>query len=309
MKTLLWVVVVFNQLALLIIGAMQFSRYSVNEFAFNRHLSEMEKHETQLHRRIYKKLSYIIALQSAQLIVFSTTLIVLMVVLVGPLLGIVYSLISFTVLWQFSRIGPIRKQAEKLFMNTVDVRFAVISYLEPVFRILGIFSRPQTQLISSFSEFKDTLRRLPSTVLSPEQRQKLETVISSENKTVKDCMTAKKQVSTVKPSATLGPVILSDLQKTGHGYFPVVTKKGDVEGILRLSDISDITAAKKHSAVNEFITPHITWLEESATLKEAMQLFLDEKQYIILVHGETGQWSGIITIADLLKHAIGFHQQ
>ena len=60
-------------------------------------------------------------------------------------------------------------------------------------------------------------------------------------------------MTAVEPSATLGPIVLSDLQKTGHGYFPVLASGGDVEGILRLADVSDIAAAKKRSTVSELL--------------------------------------------------------
>jgi len=118
-------------------------------------------------------------------------------------------------------------------------------------------------------------------------------------------MTHKKRVVMVEPSATLGPIVLSDLQKSGHGYFPVATKKGEPEGILTLSDVSDIQLAKQRSSVRDIMSQHIAWVEESTSLYELAGAILQEKQYLILVRNLEGEFSGVVTMADLMKHLLG----
>lgn len=307
MEALLWVVVAFNQLFLLMIGAMQFSQYNVSDFVFTRRLADLSKSEADTQKKVYKKLPEILALQRIELVIAATTLCALLTYLTSLPLGIIYSLISFAVLRVLTRLSFIQDKASQLFFGSTDLIFNVIAVLYPIFKLLGMNTHSPFQHIESHDEFKDMLRRLPSTVVSSNQRQKLETVLASEEKTVKYCMTPKKQVTAVEPHATLGPIVLSDLQKTGHGYFPVVTKKGDVEGILRLSDVSDIASAKKRSSVSEFLSPHIAWVNQSASLEKALQLFLSEKQYIVFTYDETNEWTGIITAADLIKNTIGLH--
>ena len=308
MKTFLWIVVVANQLSLIAIGAVRFSQYSVSDFIFVKRLEKLTSEEVKLQKQIYKKLPEILVLQRIELIILGTTLVTLLVSIASSLLGIFYSLLSFGAIYLLSKVAFVQNKSKELFDRSLDVILKVVRALQPLFKLLHVGQRPQLQHISSSDEFKDTLRRLPSTVLSTHQRQKLETVLASEHKTIKECMTQRKQVTAVEPSATLGPIILSDLQKTGHGYFPVLASGGDVEGILRLADVSDIAAAKKRSTVSELLSPHMTWVDESASLEDAIKLFLSEKQYILLVNNELNEWSGIITVADLIKHTIGIHQ-
>ena len=110
---------------------------------------------------------------------------------------------------------------------------------------------------------------------------------------------------TVEPGAALGPIVLSDLQKSGHGHFPVMTKKGEPEGVLVLSDVSDIESAKKRLVVRDIMSSHISWVDEEYSLASLMQEFLENKQYIIFVNNSDDLFTGIITVADLLKHSIG----
>ena len=308
MKTFLWIVVVANQLSLIAIGAVRFSQYSVSDFIFAKRLEKLSSEEAKIQKQLYKKLPEILVFQRIELIILGTTLITLLISLSSPLLGTFYSLLSFCVIYLITKVEFVQKKSKELFERSLDVIFKIIRVLQPLFKLLHIGQRPQLLHISSYDEFKDTLRRLPSTILSTHQRQKLETVLASEHKTIKECMTKREQVTAVEPTATLGPIVLSDLQKTGHGYFPVLASGGDVEGILRLADVSDIASAKKRSTVSELLSPHMTWVDESASLEDAIKLFLSEKQYILLVNNELNEWSGIVTVADLIKHTIGIHQ-
>ena len=85
----------------------------------------------------------------------------------------------------------------------------------------------------------------------------------------------------------------------------MVTKKGEPEGILKLSDISDLQTAKQRSQVREQMSSHLSWVEESTSLYELAAAILQEKQYLVLVRNENAEFSGIVTIADLMKHLVG----
>lgn len=50
---------------------------------------------------------------------------------------------------------------------------------------------------------------------------------------------------------------------------------------------------------------NIAWVEEDASLFELAKAFLEEKQYIALVKNQEGECSGLVTIADLMKHLLG----
>lgn len=305
MRTFLWVVLWFNQIALLLIGAVKLNQFELSEFAFKEELSHQSGQQAKLRRTLHRLLPKVRLLQIVELVIGLVILSALFIHLTQPLIGVLYTLLSCFVIVALSRIGLIEAQATKLFQYSLELILKITEILQPLWVVIGIPKRKELLQPYSLPEFTDQLRRLPSTVVSPTQRQRLETVLESESKVVKDIMTPKKRLVMVEPSATLGPIVLSDLQKSGHGHFPVATKTGEPEGILTLSDVSDLQLAKQRSTVRDFMSTHTAWVEESTSLSELVQAFLQEKQYLIFVRNEEGDLSGIVTVADLMKHLVG----
>lgn len=305
MRTFLWVVVGLNQLVILLIGAVDLDQFELSEFAFRERLAHHSGESARLHRQLHKLLPEVRLLQKVELTIAASISVVIFSYLQNPALGTLYALGALLLIAILSRLQIVKQQATKLFESTLGVVLLVTTKLHPLWVVIGIPAPRVVVQPGSQAEFTDQLRRLPSTVLNPIQRQRLETVLASEEKTVKDIMTPKKRVITVEPAATLGPIVLSDLQKSGHGYFPVATKKGEPEGILTLGDLGDIQAAKQRASVRDLMSEQVAWVEESTSLYELANAFLQEKQYLILVRNINAEFSGIVTVADFMKHTLG----
>ncbi len=305
MRTFLWIVLACNQLGLLLIGAVKLNQFEMSEFAFKEALTHQSGHQAKLHRALHRLLPKVRLLQLTKITVLLITSAVLFSHLNQPVLGLVYTLLSCLVIIMLSRILFIQNQATRLFEYSLELLLKVTELLQPLWVLTGVPKRRELLQPHSLAEFTDQLRRLPSTVVSPVQRQRLETLLESDTKEVKDIMTPKKRVIMVEPSATLGPIVLSDLQKSGHGYFPVATKKGEPEGVLTLSDVSDLQLAKQRPLVRDFMSAHVVWVEEVSSLSGLTQSFLQEKQYLVFVRNQEGELSGVVTIADLMKHLVG----
>jgi CBS domain containing-hemolysin-like protein len=305
MRTFLWGVLAVNQLLLLFQLSLTLHSFEVTEFEFRAKLAHSTKTEAALLRAIYKNIEYIKALQSGLGVLALVCGVGLFTHLTGPAIGVLYALAVLAVLISVSRVAWVRQYVHELFMRSAEPVVKLARLLRPVWFITGVPRRVEAVLPQSYDEFLDQLRRIPSTVLKPVQRQRLESILSSEDKVVKDIMTVKKRVVTVEPTATLGPIVLSDLQKSGHGYFPVMAKNGEPEGVLTLADIGDIQLAKQRAKVGDSMSTHIVWAEESASLYELAEVILQEKHYLVLVRNSEGQFSGVVTIADLMKHLVG----
>lgn len=305
MRTFLWVVLLADQLAMILIGAVKLNQFEMSEFAFKEELLNQTGEQAKLRKALHKLLPKVRLLQVVELVLALVISVALFSYLNNPILGTLYALISLFIIVVVSRLQFVQKFAKDIFIQSLEVILKITELLQPLWIALGIPKRKELLQPHSLLELTDQLRRLPSTVISPLQRQRLETVLESDTKVVKDIMTPKKRLILVEPSATLGPIVLSDLQKSGHGYFPVSTKKGEPEGILTLSDVSDLQLAKQRSTVRDFMSSHIAWVEETTSLQELAQAILQEKQYLVFVRNEQGELSGIVTIADLMKHLIG----
>ena len=305
MRTLLWVVLVLDQLFILLIAGVKLDQFELSDFAFREQLAEIPSGSAKIYRRLHKLLPEVRLLQQIELLIAGVVSVALFSHLNKPVLGAVYSLVILCLVRMLINLQIIQKVSLWLFELSLELVLNTTESLRPIWRIVGVPKRHELAQPTSLAEFTDQLRRLPSTVLNPLRRQRLESVLESEDKIVKDIMTPKKRLVMVEPSATLGPIVLSDLEKSGHGYFPVVTKKGEPEGILKLSDISDLQTAKQRSQVREQMSSHLSWVEESTSLYELAAAILQEKQYLVLVRNENAEFSGIVTIADLMKHLVG----
>ena len=305
MRTLLWVVLVLDQLFILLIAGVKLDQFELSDFAFREQLAEIPSGSAKIYRRLHKLLPEVRLLQQIELLIAGVVSVALFSHLNKPVLGAVYSLVILCLVRMLINLQITQKVSLWLFELSLELVLNTTESLRPIWRIVGVSKRHELAQPTSLAEFTDQLRRLPSTVLNPLRRQRLESVLESEDKIVKDIMTPKKRLVMVEPSATLGPIVLSDLEKSGHGYFPVVTKKGEPEGILKLSDISDLQTAKQRSQVREQMSSHLSWVEESTSLYELAAAILQEKQYLVLVRNENAEFSGIVTIADLMKHLVG----
>jgi len=301
----LWVVAGIDQLFILLIAGVKLDQFELSEFAFREQMSEYTGKIAKLRRSLHKKLPQVRLLQRLELVIAGVLSVTLLTQLVQPILGALYALILFALINVLTRIRFVQTVSIKLFEPSLELILKTTEILQPIWFVVGTSKPREIVQPASLEEFTDQLRRIPSTVLNPTRRQRLESVLESEDKSVKDIMTPKRRVVMVEPSATLGPIVLSDLEKSGHGYFPVATKKGEPEGILKLSDLSDLQTAKQRSQVREQMSSHISWTEETATLYELALIILREKQYLILVRNEANEFIGVVTIADLMKHLLG----
>ncbi|MCB9822919.1 CBS domain-containing protein [Candidatus Nomurabacteria bacterium] len=305
MRTLLWVILVTDYLFLLMIGSVRLKQYEMSDFSLRQMLIDKPGSNNRQINGLHNLLPKVALLQRVELVVAGTLSVALATYLLGPLIALLFSLLIFTLIVLVSRIKFVQNLAVRLFESTLDIVLSTVHWLGPLWVILGVPPRSKSFQPSSTIELVDQISKLPASVVDSNQKQRLISVIESETKVVKDIMTSIRKVVVVKPSAILGPIVLSDLQKTGHGFFPVVDKDAEPEGILDISDISDIQSAKQQGRVRDIMSSQMVWVEEDTSLAELIQAFLQEKQYLMLVRNLNGDFTGIVTIADLMKQLIG----
>lgn len=300
----MWVAVITQSLCLAYCIALDLNRYRMSKFE----LRSINTGATDLQNRMLKKVhKYVAEISTLRRIVIAVLTVLItgfLVYLEQSLVGIVYTLILITVLLLATRLSIIKNIATAIFEKNYEFICSTAKRLSAVLRFIE--PRNTTEhILRSKAELIDTIQTLPSTVLLPAQRHRVETVLQADEKVVEDIMTPKKRVVMVEPSAVLGPIVLSDLQKSGHGYFPVATKKGEPEGILALSTVADLEVAKQRNTIRELMSTHIAWVEEGTSLSELARLALVEKQYILLVRNTNNNFSGLVTISDIMKHLVG----
>lgn len=305
MRTLLWLLLVADQLLLLFAGSIKLDRFELSEFAFRQQFVHRTDPDARLHKQLYRRLPEVKLLRSTIIFIAAVASATIFSHLTQPVLGLIYALFLLVAGKLLTRLEISTKLAHKIFEDGLAYVLSVTQFLQPLWLLLGTTPRREGLQLGSEAELNDLLRRLPSTVLNSERRQHLEAVIDSQEKTIKDIMTPRKRVIMVEAGATLGPILLSDLQKSGHGYFPVVVKNARPEGILMLSELNDIHQAKQRKLVRDFMSSHIVWVNEADSLVELTQVILHEKQYMLMVQNNEQEFIGVVTISDVIKHLVG----
>ncbi len=293
-----------DMLFLLLVGGLKLSNYELSEFALREQLAHKTDRASKLKKQLNVQLPQVRLLQKTKLAIAYTVLVGLLITLSSVWLGVLLSLAAVLLIVLLQRLSFIQSLAQSLFEKTLDIVLKTAQILEPLWKVIGLPPKRSVVLPSSRSEFLDQLRRFPSTVLEPTERHRVELLLLAHDKTVQDIMTPRKRVMSVNPTATLGPIVLSELQKSGHGYFPVTAKKSEPEGLLILSQISDVHSAKKKLTVQEAMSTQLVWVDQDMSLLSLAQIFLSQKQHLLLVRNEDG-FIGLVTISDLMKHLTG----
>lgn len=128
-------------------------------------------------------------------------------------------------------------------------------------------------------------------------------VIDFGTKRVIDVMTPKRKVHAIPARETLGPIVLNELHKTKHNYFPVYEEKpSDIVGIISLFGLSN---SKITVNVYDAMNQTIYYVHEEQYLSEVLQVMLKSSQEFFIVINNFGEYSGIITARDILKNLVG----
>lgn len=303
MRIALWVALVLDQFILLILAAIHLDAYELTDFQLKERVKQESPQRGGLLKKLHKSLPLIRRQQQIKIILLFAVGTALFTHLFNPpVLGFIWMLAVTLAILVARRIAWLQTQAHRLFENRLDILITTAGVLKPLDWLIG--KTPQLQPVSPHSreELIDVITRMDA--LAAEERRQIQLMLEIEQKTAHDIMTPAKKVTHVSPGATLGPILLSELEKSTHGYFPVLDKKEGVIGILDLKQVGDVASVKHHKKVADIMNEEVVWVPADLTVREIAQMFLHAKQYILLVQDESREFAGVVTIADLFKHTI-----
>lgn len=303
MRTFLWVVLLFDQLFLLVVGSADLKKYDLTDFQLKTQLEGKTDKNSQLLRRLHKNLGFVKRQQQLELLIAFSVGVTLFTSLISPVLvGLLWCLLCTLLIVILRRLEIVKKHSYQLFESMLDIIIKVATWFKPLWWLTGLPQKANRIMPTSGEELKTIIS--DSTVISKEERERLLIILESDKKTAKDIMTLGRKVTHVTPSATLGPVLLADLEKGGHRYFPVFTKSEGVVGMLNLRAVTDVGSAKGYAKVGDIMEEDLVWVPDDMPVFEVARMFLTAKQYVLLVQNADLEFAGIITIADLLEHTI-----
>lgn len=125
--------------------------------------------------------------------------------------------------------------------------------------------------------------------------------LSFSDKKVIEVMTPASHVLQLKAQEVINPKLYDRLRKNGHTRYPVYTQKpGNIIGVLNVKDLLGETYATIESAMRK----HPIFVKESSKLDIVLKKFLSTRQHLFIVINSKKQFTGVITIEDILEEIL-----
>lgn len=234
--------------------------------------------------------------------------------LLGPAMGFAATLAGAAYVWLWAT--AIGRQPKSFFSRLAAglspgiyrVMNGLYPILRPLSRLAGSVAAPGSLRLANSKEVIKLLEKQRKHTKNQARAAELGMIISMvgfADKTVEDVFLPKKAVRQVKSDELVGPLLLDELYKTGQTQFPVVeADDGLVIGVLDLWDVHDVRD-QGGNPVSTYMRRDITYMHEEATLHEALQAFVRTRQHTYVVINSFEEFSGIVTVEDIVAHMTG----
>ncbi len=146
--------------------------------------------------------------------------------------------------------------------------------------------------ITSDDDFDDDTRKL------------VKSAMKFDDKTVAEVMVPFCDIVTVKTSMKTAD-ILELIKQTSHSRLPVIDRKGQVKGILRIRKFLKAYIKTKHNIILASVMDYPYFTKPDVLIDDLLTLMSNHRRNLAIVKGEDGEPLGIITIEDILEELVG----
>ena len=223
------------------------------------------------------------------------------VLIVGPLLWIVFSLVPAT---RTSKVGKL------LTRMATPVIAWLLNYLHPILsrgadfveqRYLppehtGLYERDD--LIALI----DKQKQQPNSRISKEELDILERTLRFDEYVVRDIVLLRTKIKTIQPDDVVGPVLIDEFHKSGQDYALVRDgKNGPIVGSLAFARLGIHSTGH----VRDVMDTRVYYLNENDSLSSALHAFFVTDHPLFVVVNAFEEYIGIVTIERILQKLIG----
>jgi len=141
--------------------------------------------------------------------------------------------------------------------------------------------------------------------LSKNESNIIANVLSLDDVRVSEIMTPRTVVTMLKNNATVGEVF-REYPNIPFARIPVYGKNIDeVVGLVRRRDLLKTKANDLDFELVEKLMQEISFIPETVTAANALQVFLKTHQQLLVVVDEFGATAGVVTMEDVMEHLLG----
>lgn len=182
--------------------------------------------------------------------------------------------------------------------------------LSPIMKIIDriffeVIDPTQKRYIHSREELLEILAdiNIKGSSVSRDEVRIASLALSFGDKKVTEIMTPRSVVRAIKSDQELSPVVLGELHQTGFSRLPVSDPvSGLIVGILYMKDIVEL---RTNQPVSKVMRPDLYYVNEFSSIDNVLNAFLRSKHHLFLVVNEFEDYTGIITIEDVLEQILG----
>jgi CBS domain containing-hemolysin-like protein len=301
MSVFLLIVCIVSTLILIWVSSVRISTSGYSAFELKRRAVD-DPHMRRVWARDQKvpALQAVLMLKRLFLVVVTAWLAVLAI---GWLWGVLWMIVFIFLLRPLSRFGIVHRPSQRLF-DRIESWILGKKAFTKIAPLLARGSDTQHRAFHSREELAHSIER-SGDILTGNEKKLLNGALMFRDKTVKQIMTPKKDMVTVSAKEFLGPLVLSELHKSGHSRLPVIAKDvHHVVGVLYLQDLLSLNN-KKSLTAEKAMDPKVHYVDQNDSLETALGIFLRSHHHLCIVLDRDGQTVGLITIEDVLEALIG----
>ncbi|MDX2776465.1 CBS domain-containing protein [Streptomyces caniscabiei] len=243
------------------------------------------------------------ALQALLLVIFVTAT----VAAFGWLIGVLVSVVIALEYGKLARIASIARKAQQIYEQFEPKLLTFIKAHPGIFKLFRSVAphHAAVQRLESREELEHVVSQ-SSAILTSDEKKLITQSLQFDTRTVEEIMTPRGVIDSVPVGEVLGPLVLSDLHKTGHSRFPVIN--GDIDhivGMLYIQNLLTIDAGSKTPTVEKAMEPRVFYIKNTQTLRHALAAFLRTHHHMFIVVNEFQETVGIVTLEDVIEALLG----
>lgn len=241
--------------------------------------------------------------------VISLLLVALTLLLVVALGWVWGTVAAIAISLVYARVGNssfVHKQAQKLYRWREKAVLGVMDRHKKKLALLLGKALPDSHP-AAFGSREELFHLISESghVLPADDKKLLTHALVFTQRRADEIMTPREDIVSVEHTELLGPLVLSDLHKTGHSCFPVIAH--DLDHIVGMLDIREhltletqrsLTAAKS-------MMPLAFYIRGDQTLDHALAAYIRTRHHLLVVINDEGVTLGLLSLRDVLEALFG----
>lgn len=305
MTTLLATATALVLCLLLTVAGVSPRRSRVSAFERQR-LGESKAGPVLLDIRRERLLPDVLSLQRVLSALLLVVFVVLAVNLFGWLIGCLVAVVIAIEYGAIAQLKLLQHQSQKLYSRYEATILRFVERFHGAFRLMRS-AMPELQVDASVDSREELEHIIAGTrgIISSYEKALLLSSLQFSQRLVCEIMTPKGMIDSIAKTELLGPLVLSDLHKTGHSRFPVID--GDIDHVIGVLFVQDLLSldVKRSVTAEEAMEARVCYIREDQTLQHALAAFLHTHHLLLIVVNEHQETVGLLSLEDTIESLIG----